>query len=841
MQNRQNSTVIVQGAEPDRWELKASDLDLPLDPGELGFRTTDEVEPLDHLHGQERALRALEFGLAVRHRGYNVYVSGMTGTGKKQLIQALLEARAGREAKPDDWVYVHNFDEPERPLALRLPSGHGVRLRTALEDVIDRLRHDLPAALKAKDFDAERDRLAAKFGQQSEALFYQLVERGRQLDLAIRQLPTGVLVFVPLKDGKPLEPADIERLTDDERAAIERRQAELGKLAGEILAKQQELSHQLRQEIHQTVQNFARRIIDPLISRVKQDHPGEPLAAWLDRVREHMLDHLERLQEDHREQPPDLPAALRAAMEREDPWLEYRVNVVADNSRTQGAPVVVEISPTYKNLFGTIEHDVNLFGRVSTDFTRIRPGSLLRANGGYLVFDLEDALIEPLVWRQLKRALKSGQLLTDVYEPFSLLATTALKPQPIPIDTKVVAVGSPQLYYLLQFLDEDFRELFKIRSDFGPEAPRDAGGHQAYARFVAKLAKAEKLPPFDAAAVAEVIRFGAREAAHRDKLSVELGLVADVIREAGHWARQAASATVTAAHVQQALHERVYRSDRIAAKVRELIEEGTLRLAIDGSRVGQVNGLSVWDLGDYRFGRPSRVTASVGVGREGLVNIERECDLSGSTHDKGVLILEGYLRNRYARAHPLALSASLTFEQSYGWIEGDSASSAELYCLLSALANVPLRQDIAVTGSVNQHGEVQAVGGVNEKVEGFFDVCQARGLTGKQGVCIPRSNVRHLVLRHDVIEAVREGKFHVWAVDTIDEGIELLTGMTAGDVDQEGAFHHLLDQRLQEILGVLQAEPASEATPRVHLAPAAARKPSPPPLPGDRRDGRDRS
>jgi lon-related putative ATP-dependent protease len=834
MQNRRSSTAPVRNASPDRWELQASDLALSLEPAELGFRTTDELEPLDHLHGQERALRALEFGLAVRHRGHNIYVSGMTGTGKKQLIQRLLEARAGQEATPDDWVYVHNFDEPDRPLALRLPSGHGVRLRAALEEVIDRLRHELPAALKAKDFDAERERLAATFGQQSEALFNQLVERGRQLDLVIRQLPNGVLVFIPLKDGKPLEPPDVERLSDEERSAIERRQAELGKLAGEILAKQQELSHQVRQEIHKTVRNFAGRIIDPLVARVKQDHPGEQLAAWLDRVREHVLDHLDRLQEDHGEQPADLPAALRAAMEREDPWLEYRVNVVADNSRTQGAPVVVEISPTYKNLFGTIEHDVNLFGRVSTNFTHIKPGSLLRANGGYLVFDMEDALTEPLVWRQLKRALKSGQLPTDVYEPFALLATTALKPEPVPIDTKVVAVGSPQLYYLLQFLDDDFRELFKVRADFGPEAPRDAQGHEAYARFVAKLAKAEKLPPFDAAAAAEVIRFGAREAAHRDKLSVELGTVADVIREAGHWARQAGSATVTAAHMQQALPERVYRSDRIAAKVRELIEEGTLRISIEGSCIGQVNGLSVWDLGDYRFGRPSRVTASVGVGQDGLVNIERESDLSGSTHDKGVLILEGYLRNRYARAHPLALSAGITFEQSYGWVEGDSASSAELYCLLSALARVPPRQDIAVTGSVNQHGEVQAVGGVNEKIEGFFDVCKLRGLSGTQGVCIPRSNVRHLVLRPDVIDAVRESRFHVWAIDTIDEGIELLTGLPAGDLDQEGTFHYLLDQRLQEILGVLQEQPTPALAPGVRLAPGVAPKPSPPPLPGER-------
>jgi predicted ATP-dependent protease len=821
-------------AAAGRWELRPADLDFPLGPAELGFRTTDELEPLDQVVGHGRALRALEFGLAVRHRGYNVYVSGMTGTGRKQLIQELLEARAGREATPDDWVYVHNFDEPDRPLALRLRSGHGLRLRAALEQIVERLRHDLPAALKAKDFNAERERLGATYGRRSEALFNELVERARQLDLVVRRLPEGVLLFVPLKDGKPLEPPDVGRLSAEERVDIESRQAKLGEYASELQARQQELSRQLREEVEAIVRAFGRRILDPLVARVKGDHPGKQLAAWLDRVRDHLLDHLEQAQEGRQADTADLPAALRAALEREDPWRECRVNVVADNARTRGAPVVVEPSPTYKNLFGTIEHDVNLFGRVSTDFTRVKPGSLLRANGGYLVFDLEDALTEPLVWKQLKRALESGQLLTDVYEPFALLATTALKPQPIPIDTKVVALGSPDLYYLLQFLDDDFRELFKVRADFGPETGRDADGQHAYARFIARQVRAEGLPPFDAAAVAEVIRFGAREAAHQGKLSVAFGAVADVVREAGHWARLAGAAVAGAAHVRQALDERVYRSDRIAAKVRELIAEGTLRISTEGRRVGQVNGLSVWDLGDCRFGRPSRVTASVGVGQEGLVNIERESDLSGSTHDKGVLILEGYLRNRYARAHPLALSASLTFEQSFGWIEGDSASSAELYCLLSALANVPLRQDIAVTGSVNQHGEVQAVGGVNEKVEGFFDVCRAEGLTGTQGVCIPRSNVRHLVLRHDVIDAVREGKFHVWAVDTIDEGIELLTGIPAGDADQEGTFHGLLDQRLQEILGVLQEQPTPALAPRVRLAPGVSPKPSPPPLPGGR-------
>lgn len=825
----------LEGPSEDRWALGPEELEPQIDVAALGFHTTEELEPLDEVVGQERAMRALDFGLGVRHRGYNVYVSGMTGAGKKQLIKQLLEERARGEPTPPDWVYVHNFDEPDRPLAISLPSGQGAKLRDAVEEVVERLRRDLPAALKAKDFDAERDRLAAAFGERAEALFQELANRARELQMAIRRLPNGVLVFVPVREGKPLEPQEIEQLSESDRAEIERRQMELSELAAELMARQHELTYEMRLAIQSIVRDFARRIIEPLIQRVKSELPGPQLAAWLDRVQEHMLNHLERLSEERqqREEPSDLPSAVRAALAHEDPWLEYRVNVVADHAHASGAPVLVEISPTYKNLFGTIEHDINLFGRLSTNFTRIKPGSLLRASGGYLVIDLEDALTEPLVWKQLKRTLKSSRLLTDVYEPLGLLATTALKPEPIPIDTKVVALGSAELYYLLQFMDDDFRELFKVRADFGPETPRDEAGQRAYARFIARQARAEALPPFNAAAVAEVIRFGAREAAHQHKLSVDFAAVADVVREAAHWARAAGAATVSAEHVRRALRERVYRSDRLAAKIRELIEEGTLRISISGTKAGQVNGLSVWDLGDYRFGRPSRVTASVGVGQEGLVNIERESDLSGSTHDKGVLILEGYLRNRYASRHPLALSASLTFEQSYGWVEGDSASAAELYCLLSALAGLPLRQDIAVTGSINQHGEVQAVGAVNEKIEGFFDVCRCKGLTGSQGVCIPRANIRHLVLRRDVIDAVAEGRFHVWAVDTIDQGIELLTGTSAGDVDQPGTVHYLVDQRLREILEALQEQPAPTTGARVRLAAAAARKPGTPPLPGE--------
>ncbi|MGO9469784.1 MAG: Lon protease family protein [Isosphaeraceae bacterium] len=812
----------------DPRELKPSDLAPVLDAQQLGFCTTAELEPLDEVIGQERALRAMEIGLSLPQRGYNVFATGISGTNPMELIKRLLEERAGREPTPDDWVYVHNFDEPDCPVALRLPAGHGARLRAAASQILEHLRHDLPEALKAKDFSAERDRLGTAFGKRSEVLYNELLEEAKRLDLQVQRQQGGTINIIPLKDGKPMGPQDFEGLSESEKADLERRQEAMGEHITRIMAQQQALMREMHSSVEEIVHAFARRIIDPLLAQAKLDFPSEPLAKWLVHVRDHLLANLGQLQEE-KQQGSD-PAALA---QRQDPWRACDVNVVVDHGRTKGAPLLVELSPNYKNLFGAIEHDVNPFGRITTDFTRIKSGSLLRASGGYLVLDLDDALTEPFVWKQLKRALRSGQLLTEAYDPMALFTAPALRPQPIPINTKLIVRGSSQLYYLLQAADADFNELFKIQAEFGDEAPRDAESQRGYARFIAKLVKEEALLPYSADGVGEIIRFGARAAEHRDKLSVQFGAVADLVREAAYWARSSNGTAVGATHVRRALEERVYRSDRIIAKIRALIKEGALRVALEGRRTGQINGLPVIELGDVRFGWPSRITASVGVGKEGVVNIEREVEMSGHIHDKGMLILEGYLRQRYARQHPLALSASLVFEQSYGWIEGDSAAVAELCCLLSALADVPMRQDVAVTGSVNQHGEVQVVGAINDKIEGFYDTCKLKGLTGTQGVCIPRGNVSHLVLRHDVISAVAEGKFHIWAIDTIDEGIELLMGMPAGDLDVQGTFHHRLDQRQQEILALLQEQPTTTSTTRPRFTvPGGPPQPAPPPLPG---------
>jgi ATP-dependent Lon protease len=814
-----------------KWRVPPNELAVEINPAELGFQTTDELPELDDLVGQARAKRALEIGLSIRQRGYNIFVSGLKETGRKELARNLLAGGAASEPTPADWVYVHNFDEPDSPLALKLGSGMGTRLRATMADIVSRLRHDLPQAFKAEDFSAQRDRLGKDFGKKNESIYNELLERARELRMGVQRLPNGVLGFFAVKDGKPIEPKELEELSEEERADIERRQNELGEEAHRLMGKQQDLSRELRAAVEEIARNFTRRIVEPLFAQAKAEFPGEHVAAWLDRVKEHMVANPERFQP--QEERPTTPPEVAAVVERNDAWLEYRVNVVADNSASPGAPLVVEISPSYKNLFGTIERDVNLFGRVTTDFTRIKPGSLLRASGGYLILDLGDALTEPLVWKQLKRTLQTGLLLTESYDPFALFTAAALKPQPIPIDTKVVAIGSPELYYLLLAYDDDFAEIFKVRADFGLEAPRDQASRDAYGKFVARQVKSEGLLPFAASAVAEIIRFGTREAGHREKLSVEFGAIGDLARESSHVARLATASRVEAAHVTGALNQRIERSGRIPERVHEMIREGALRVSLEGRHVGQVNGLSVVDLGEIRFGWPWRITASTGIGQGGIVNIERESELSGSTYNKGVLILEGYLRNRYARDHALAVTASLTFEQSYGWIEGDSASSAELYCLLSSLADLPIHQEIAVTGSVNQHGQVQVVGGINEKVEGFFEICRQKGLTGTQGVCIPRGNIPNLMLRRDVIDAVMRGEFHVWAVDSIDEGLELLTGIPAGRVDEEGTVHYLVDQRLRDHLQRLQEQPTSTTPLPSRIVQSGPPPPKPPPLPGE--------
>ncbi len=762
-----------------------------------GFKTTEELKPVPNFAGQERALAALELGLGVARGGFNIFVSGLTGADKLEILRRWIAERAAANPTPGDWVYVHNFQNPDAPRAIYLRSAKGQRLRQSMRDLVKRLREDLPNAFRQEAFDKEKTRLREKYGRRAQELNAQFEKLAREKGFAIQVGHGGEILFIPMIDDKPLESSkDLSRLSETDQREIETRHQELMAEVVQMATKQRDVVREMEADIRAVERRFSEQLLSPLLAEIERDMDNQEVGAYLAEVREHMLDNLDDFKEGS---APAFAFSFGPQPRERAAFLEYDVNVIVDNSETGGAPVLVEDSPTYLNLFGTIERVVDRFGRVVTNFTRIKSGSLLRAHGGYLIFSLEDAITEPAVWRVLRRTLRSGIIEMETYEPFALFSASGLKPEPVKIDTKVIVVGSPLLYHLLYAWDEEFRGIFKVRADFRDAMELEQNHLLVYAQWIARLCGEEKLPHLDREAVERVAEFGARRAGDRAKVSASYAEVGDLVREAAYWAHKETSPIVTTRHVERALKERVFRSNRIEEDIRELIANGTLLIDIEGEKVGQVNGLSVLDTGAYMFGRPTRVTASVAMGQAGIINIERESKLSGSIHDKGVLILSGYLRNRYGQDKPLALSASLCFEQSYSGVEGDSASSVELYALLSRLSNLPLRQDIAVTGSVNQWGEVQAIGGVNEKIEGFYDVCRVKGLSGKQGVMIPAVNVRNLILRADVVEAVAERKFHIYPVRTIDEGLEVLTGTAAGNVGEKGTVNETVSGRLEAL------------------------------------------
>lgn len=815
--------------------LAAHELGPAMDPRQFGFNTTDELSPLDELVGQPRALRALRVGMGVRQPGFHVYVAGVSGTGRMEMIRRTLHERARQEAAPNDWVFVNNFDKPDEPIALSLPAGQGWPLQQEMANLVARLLDELPKAFQREDFSREKERLRADYRKRGEAVFNELNQMARERQVAVQQLPDGQIVFVPLREGRPITSEELEKLTPVEIQQLERHQQELVDATQTVVQRQQEIERQLNADVRQVERAFADRLVAPLLGEIANRFSGERLRTWLDRLKAHFLLNLDRFRRraDRLVQQFEPLLGEPILADVQERFYEYQVNLLVDRRNLGQAPVVIEAAPTYRNLFGTIERVVDRYGRVVTNFTRIKAGSLLQANGGYLVFDILDALAEPFVWKELKRALKRGSEEIEIYDPFALFTISGLKPEPIPLNIKLIVVGSPLMYHLLYLYDEEFREFFKLKADFDTEIATELEPGTLYGRLVRKLTETEKTAPFDAAGTAELVRASARLAGHREKITAEFSRVCDIIREATYWARQAGAACVSTEHVRHALAEQVYRSDLIASKIRELVRDGTLLVDVRGSAVGQVNGLAVADLGDYAFAWPARVTASVGVGSGGIVNIERESRLSGRTFDKGMLIVEGYLRNQYAGEWPLGLSASLAMEQSYGGVDGDSASVAELLSLLSALARAPLRQDVAVTGSIDQWGRVQAIGAVNEKIEGFFDACREVGLTGTQGVCVPEANVKNLVLRHDVVESVSEGRFRVWPIDHIDRGMELLSGMAAGSAAEAASFHGRVAQRLREMNARLPEQRAATVE-RGFAAPS--QPPSPPdprpPLPG---------
>jgi lon-related putative ATP-dependent protease len=789
--------------------LPAAALYRRCDPNQFDFETTAELEDLTKVIGQSRAVEAIQFGIGIEREGYNIFALGPTGTGKRSLINQFFERRAGDEPVPSDWCYVHNFEQSHKPRALRLPSGKGVELRQDMEQLVEELRTALSAAFESEEYQTRRQVLEEESQEHQQESLEGLQQKAQEQDIALVRTPVG-LVFAPMHDGEVLSPEELQEMPEEERkrlqSKVEELQEELQKIMQQAPRWQRELREKVR-DLNREITNFA---VGGLINEIREKYADlSEVVDYLNAVQKDVVENVrDFLPQDEQQQAIQQAIAARGGPSmsgQDDPALRrYRVNVLVDHSNSSGAPVIFEDNPTYQNLIGRVEHRAQM-GALLTDFNLIKPGALHRANGGYLLLDARNVLLQPYAWEGLKRALRSRQArIESVGQMLSLISTVSLEPEPIPLDVKVALVGDRMLYYLLYQADPDFGELFKVEADFDEAMDRNQENEASFARLIGSLARQEDLRPLDRTAVARVIEHGSRMVSDIDKLSTHRRSLFDLLREADYWAGLSGNGVVTAADVQKAIDAQIYRSDRVRERVQEAIQRDTILIDTHGAQVGQVNGLSVIQLGNFAFGRPSRITARVRLGKGEVVDIEREVELGGPLHSKGVLILSGFLKARYVVDQPLSLSATLVFEQSYGGVDGDSASSAELYTLLSAIAQVPIKQSLAVTGSVNQHGRVQAIGGVNQKIEGFFDVCQAKGLTGDQGVLIPESNVKHLMLRQDVVAAVEAGQFHIYPVETVDQGIEILTGVPAGERDDEGNFpagsiNHLVEKRLIEM------------------------------------------
>jgi lon-related putative ATP-dependent protease len=764
--------------------LTADELRRRCEPAALGFRSTEELPALDVMIGQERALTATAFGIGVPHAGYNMFVLGPPATGKTTTMQRLLSRAAEQQPVPPDWCYVHNFDDAYRPLALELPAGRGRELRDEMARFVDECKARLPRAFESEEFNHQKSQIVEDLKREQEKEMAGLDQAARAEGFAVLRTHGGVAI-APAPLGKPLTHEEFSALPAAVRERLSAGASGLEERVESTVRHLRDLERQAREAHERLVGEVAAVVTRQLIRELRERFAGlVPVQRYLDAVEKDVAGHAEEFRAVEADQQPALPflPAPEAFLDR------YRVNVLVDRAGAQGAPVVREPNPTHGNLIGRIEHRVH-FGALVTEFTLIKAGALHRANGGYLILEARDVLTTFLAWDSLKKALKDRAIrIQEPLEELRLVTAATLAPEPIPLSVKVVLIGSPLVFYLLHALDEDFRELFKVKVDFDDSLPRTPEIEGLLARFVAGVCREETLRHFAAAGVARLIEHSARLVADQARLTSRMGELRDLIREAAFWAGRRDHGLVDAGDVDQAVAQRIHRANLLEERVQRLIDEGTLMIATEGEAVGQVNGISVLVAGDHTFGRPSRITVRSFAGEPGVVDIEREAKLGGRVHAKGVMILTGFLAGRYARERPLALSASIAFEQHYEEIEGDSASSAELYALLSSLSGIPLAQSIAVTGSVNQHGQIQPVGGVNEKIEGFFDVCRTRGLSGRHGVVVPAANARHLMLRDDVVDAVREGRFNVWAVATVDEGLELLTGRPAGERGADGRF-----------------------------------------------------
>ncbi len=791
-------------------EVPVEQLRWRLDPASLPFKTTDDLEPITEIIGQERGVEALRFGINMDKAGYHIFVTGEAGTGRLATVRSLLREIAKSEKVPDDLCYVNNFKNPESPILLRLKGGTGASFKKDVHDLVEALKKEIPQLFESQEYINLKKEIMETYEKKGKSFFKGLDQKVKEEGFALVDIQMGPIKrpeVVPLVDGQPMHIDQLEALVEkgrfpkEEFEAIKEKHARLRDQIDQIFLELRDLQKEVQEKIEEMdrlmFMKHATELAEPIWKRYK----NQAVQKFLEDMLEDMADNLHIFRPQAiAASPPGMPIMMPDA----NPFQPYQVNLIVDNSEQKGPPVIIESYPTYRNLFGSIERVVDRSGVWRTDFSKIKAGSLVKANGGYLVLNLVDAITEPGVWPALKRALKSKKLEIQTYDPFYLFTTTGLKPEPIDLDVKVVVISDNYLYYLLLHYDEDVKKIFKVRADFDTAMDKTDQAVMQFARFIKRKTGEDGLKPFDRTAVAAMVEHAVRMTGRQEKISTSFPEITDLIREADYWATQDGSKTVKEKHVDQAVEARIYRSNRVEEYIQEMIDRGTLLIDVEGEVVGQVNGLSVYHMGDYMFGRPTRITASTSMGRAGIINIEREADLSGATHNKGVLILAGYLRKKYAQDKPLTMSASIAFEQSYSMVDGDSASSTEMYALLSSLSGVPIRQYIAVTGSVNQKGEIQAIGGVNEKIEGFYYCCKRLGLNGKQGVIIPESNIKDLMLKKEVVEAVKKGKFHIYPVRTVDEGIEILTGKKAGEQKEDGTYpkgsiNYLVNEKLREL------------------------------------------
>jgi lon-related putative ATP-dependent protease len=786
-------------------EVQLSDLRHTCDPSEFPFKTTAELSLRDDVIGQTRAVKAIEFGISMRNHGYNIFVSGIPGTGRHSIVKSIVKRISLDRLVPDDWCYVNNFKDPDRPRAINLPAGKGSEFKRDVEKFIEFMHSEVPKVFESKEYEEQKSRIVDESEKAKEALFDDAGKRALEFGFQLTITRTGI-VKVPLWKGKPLTPDELESLSPEQRHELEEHEKMVDTEIRDFLSKTRLLSKEAHEKVHDLNRQVAHFAMGHQLDDLKEKYRvNAVIPLYLMEVEEDVLNNLREFLGQTQELPYQIEGMDKGSfLER------YKVNVLVDNAETKGGPVIEESNPTYNNLVGRIERKAR-FGALYTNFTMIRSGSLLQANGGYLVLNALDVLRSPFSWDALKRVIKKNEIkIEDMAELYGI-TTGGLKADPIPVSLKIIMLGNPWLYYLLYYYDEDFRDIFKVKSDFDTQTANSIDEKMRYANFIGAMVKNDGLLPFDRGAVADVVDHAVRISEKKNKISLRFSELSDLVCESSYWAEKSGSSVVETLHVDKALDEKIYRANLLDEHIQELLTDGTLMVDVSGSVIAQVNGLSVYDIGDYSFGKPSRITSRVYLGKSGVINIEREAKLSGRIYNKGVLILSGYLGGTYAQDKTLSISATLAFEQSYGEVEGDSASAAELVALISGIAETPVKQNIAITGSINQKGEIQPIGGVNEKIEGFFAVCNNRGLTGDQGVVIPALNVLNLMLKKDVVDAVRKGTFRIYAVRTVNEALEILTGLPAGERQSDGTWPQgsinlLVDKRLKEMSKKLKAD-----------------------------------